>query len=329
MSEIGWVKNLLICFDDIALLLPVYMAGSPEAADPVLAGPLLDMGLLKIIEPEWFVDREVTEQVAEAIIGLITDGAFDGIDTDAKFAELSMSRMGLSGSNEVYEMVKDELTLRGLAQPSRDGLSLPLHPLVRRSYLLLLAQAARHAGKRHGMNLHPITNRSEVWATLGGTLKVGDSLHKGAVVQFDLETVGLDLGDVPLDEVLAFKQEHGEEHGRYMRSLRQFVGELTLAGNSDEQAELYRERAEELSTEAARLKSQVRESFNLPGHVGGFGVGLLGVGWAAVTGDSVGLGLGLGGLGFGLYSLLRQQDHGSVYSYLFSVQQNMPYLERP
>src|SRR6266436_5334405 len=31
------------------------------AADPVLAGPLLDRGLLTILEPETFVDQEVTE----------------------------------------------------------------------------------------------------------------------------------------------------------------------------------------------------------------------------------------------------------------------------
>jgi len=39
VGEADWLKTLLLFFDDIAILLPRYMRGRPELADPVLANP--------------------------------------------------------------------------------------------------------------------------------------------------------------------------------------------------------------------------------------------------------------------------------------------------
>ena len=58
-EESDGLKNLLLFFDGIAILLPRYMAGRPAAADPVLAGPLREQGLLRVLEPETFVDQQV------------------------------------------------------------------------------------------------------------------------------------------------------------------------------------------------------------------------------------------------------------------------------
>ena len=54
----GWVKSLLLFFDDIAILLPDYMRGRHTAADPALAEPLEDRGLLWVLEPSTWVDKE-------------------------------------------------------------------------------------------------------------------------------------------------------------------------------------------------------------------------------------------------------------------------------
>jgi hypothetical protein len=81
MGEADFPKSLLLFFDSIAILLPRYMRGREVAADPVLAGPLTDLGYLKVLEPESFVDQEMTEQLAEAMVALITAGAFDDLET--------------------------------------------------------------------------------------------------------------------------------------------------------------------------------------------------------------------------------------------------------
>src|SRR5207245_3256694 len=93
--EGAWIKSLLLFFDGVAILLPNYMRGVELVADPSLAGPLTERGLLKVLEPEWFVDEELSVRLAEHMVELIVGGAFDQTaKTSGKFAELSMSRMG-------------------------------------------------------------------------------------------------------------------------------------------------------------------------------------------------------------------------------------------
>lgn len=75
--EGGWVKSLLLFFDRIAILLPGYMYGRHTAADPSLAGPLEDLGLLEVLEPNTWVDQSVTEELASVVVDLLTSGAFD------------------------------------------------------------------------------------------------------------------------------------------------------------------------------------------------------------------------------------------------------------
>src|SRR5437660_567559 len=71
-----WVKTLLLFFDGVAILLPRYMRHRPAAADPVLVEPLEERGLLRILEPDTFVDQQVSERLAEITVDLLTGGAF-------------------------------------------------------------------------------------------------------------------------------------------------------------------------------------------------------------------------------------------------------------
>jgi hypothetical protein len=325
MSEGGWVKSLLLCFDKVGVLLPTYMRGRETMADPVLAEPLLDTGRLVIIEPETFVDEELTEQLAEAMVELVTAGAFDDLETRSDFAELSMSRMGFYGDRGLFDMIVDELRGRGLARRSADGVSIPLHPIVRRAYLLLLAQFARHAGSRHALDLHPTTNLRGVGPSLTRLLQADGAPSKGHVVEFDLNVIGVDLEGVPLDEIFDYRRQHHEEHKRYMRNLRQFVGELSMTG-AEERTTLYEERVKELREAAETLVAQVRRAWKVPATAAGFSVGIAGAGWSLAGGDDVGALLSLTGLGAGLYSLLSGSDHGSAYSYLFSIRSDLPYV---
>src|SRR5580700_998686 len=146
--EIDSIKNLLLFFDGVAILLPRYARGREIAADPVLAGPLLERGLLRILEPETFVDQQVTEPLISAVTDLVTGGAFDDLErSQYGYQELSRSRMGWDADVELSEMITDELISRDLARPTEDGVSIPLHPVVRTTFLVLLSQLARDAGR--------------------------------------------------------------------------------------------------------------------------------------------------------------------------------------
>ena len=100
------IKNLLLFFDGIALLVPRYLRDKPERMDPALAVPLREKGLLHIIEPEDQVDAEATKQLAEALGGIISTGALDALaaQPDAAFHELSMSRLGYFGEQEEVQL---------------------------------------------------------------------------------------------------------------------------------------------------------------------------------------------------------------------------------
>jgi hypothetical protein len=93
VGEVDSLKTLLLFFDEIAILLPRYMQGRETAADPVLAGPLHVQGLLRVLEPEVFVDQQMTEELSEVLVELITGDAFDDHETTGYYAELSRSRI--------------------------------------------------------------------------------------------------------------------------------------------------------------------------------------------------------------------------------------------
>jgi hypothetical protein len=117
-NETDKLKNLLLFFDGIAILLPRYMAGRERAADPFLADPLREMGLLTVLEPETFVDQPVTEALVTTLTELITSGAFDKLDHPKDvYQELSHSRFGSYGDPALSKMIIDELARRDLALP--------------------------------------------------------------------------------------------------------------------------------------------------------------------------------------------------------------------
>ena len=70
LRDSGWIKSLLLFFDDIAILLPNYMYGRHIDADPTLTEPLEDRGLLRVLEPGDWIDGEMTGKLAEVVTGL-------------------------------------------------------------------------------------------------------------------------------------------------------------------------------------------------------------------------------------------------------------------
>ena len=169
-QEGGWVKSLLLFFDHVSILLPKYMYGRHEYADPTLVIPLEERGLLQVLDPEGWVDQEMTEQLAEVMVELLTNGAFDDLPGEEHFHELSNSRLGFSADVELAGMLVEELAAKGLARPSEDGVSVPLHPTVRATVLLVLGQLSRPAGARRNLTVHPTTNNPQEIGNLIGTL---------------------------------------------------------------------------------------------------------------------------------------------------------------
>ena len=306
------VKNLLLFFDGVALLVPEYMRGRAESIEPEMATPLLDAGVLHILEPETIVDKPATEKLTEALTNIITSGALDSLATEkTRFHELSYSRLGAFGDIGLAEMILEELKARELARDTEDGASIPMHPMVHSLVLVLLSQILRPYGANVGLTLEPATDRNQLVEALSEILSLPSAPSAGHVVATDLETVGVDLRDVPLDEVMSFRIEHQESYRAYSREVRKFVRDLSLLSEEDRNA-CKSERTEEIEDLARDLKRHSRNAWK---RQASFGLGIAGAAWSAGTSDPIGLIIGGGATLLGRAGSTSKEC--GAYTYIF------------
>ena len=301
-------------FDQVAILLPDYMYGRHQAADPTLVEPLEDRGLLQVLEPKTWVDESMTIDLAEIIVELLTNGAFDNLPAEKYFQDLSRSRMGYGADFELADFLVNELKAKDLARSSEDGVSIPLHPAVRTTILVVLGQLSRAAGSRHGLVIHPTTNNRGAIEDLIATLSREKMPSRGKVIALDLEPVSLNLGSVPLDDVLQFRTERRGAHRAYMRNLQRFMAELSAIDNPEEREALLLERRQEIADTARDIRHSTRRAFRK--NLSSWSLGLAGGAWGLGTGDPLGVALAACGL---IPELFGKPERVTAYSYLFSV----------
>lgn len=308
-----WVKNLLLYFDGIALLVPEYKMHEPEMLDPVVAGSLTAEQLLVKFSADDYVDHDAAVRLGDALLPLLQSGALDKLRKGEAFHSISMSRMGWYGAPDVAERLYDELARRGLARESEDGVSIPIHPIARILILALLSQILKAAGAARGLDLSPATDRADVVGALTDILAVAAREPSvGDVVAFDLETVGVDLSLVPLNEVLDFRSQHLDQHKAYARKIREFLTQISVTPEGD-RSRAFRDRQDEIRQLASDLKSVSRAAWRKPAS---FALTIAGAAWTWSTGDIAG-GL-LAALG-ALTGYDSVSQPGSAYSYLFSA----------
>ena len=314
-GEGDWIKSLLLFFDEVAILLPDYMRGRQRDADPSLAGPLEEQGLLRVLEPNEWIDAEVVEKLAEIMTDLLAEGVFDGLPEADYFAELSQSRIGYGADVDLAEFLVDEFRLRGLARGSEDGVSIPLHPTVRTTILVILGQLARYPGLRRGMAVHPATNLAKAATDLLDALSRESMPSCEGVVRLDLEPVTLDLSTVPLEEVLQLREDQGDAHKAYMHSLQGFLVELGRISDPAERKSVLQERSQEIADLAHDNRRSVGRLVGKS--LASWSMGIAGAVWAFKAGDVLGATLGALGLGSGLVP--GSAGTAGAYSYLFAV----------
>lgn len=319
MNEASWVKSLLLFFDKVAILLPDYMYGRHHIADPSLAQPLEDCGLLEVLEPKSWIDEEMAKILTETVSGLLVNGVFDDLAKAEYFQELSQSRLGFSVDVELAESLVSKLRDKGLAMPSADGVSVPLHPEVRTTILVLLAQLARKAGSKRNMSVHPTTNDEGAINDLVQTLSRERMPSRSSVIALDLQPVSFDMESIPLEDFIQFRAGHKDSHRAYVRDLRGFMAELAEIDSSDDREALLLQRREELADASDDLQASTRKAFgkNLRSML----LGLVGTSCSFATGDAFGLTLGALGLGLNALDIKNGASSDfSAYSYLFRIE---------
>jgi hypothetical protein len=309
-----WIKNLLLFFDGIALLVPEYMKERPELVDPVIATPLRERGLLHVLEPERLIDQAASERLAEAMTNIIASDVLEPLKEDkTAFHELSFSRLGSFGDRGLADMILQELKARNFARDTEDGVSIPMHPMVRMLILVLLAQILRPYGERLGLDLSPATDHTRLVDVLVEVLSLPNTPSSGRVVSFDVTTVGVDLSLEPMEEILRYRDDHKDEYRRYSRAVRQFVRELSAMNERDREG-AFEDRARELEDIARGLRRTGRKAWK---RWASFTLGMCGATWELVSGDVIG-GAIMAGAAAASTQLGKGPEAGA-YSYLFSA----------
>ncbi len=310
-----WVKNLILFFDGVALLVPKYMKNRPEEIDPSIVTGLKEHGLLYFIEPEKAVDKAATERLAITLTDIITSGALDYLAKEkTAFHELSMSRLGYYGDERLANMIFEELKKRNLARDTEDNVSIPMHPMVRSLILVLLAQILRLYGATMKAELSPATDVPRLVEALSELLVSKPAPSSAAVVTFDLNAVSVDLGPVPISEVLHFRKENLKAHRRYCISARKFSQELSRMPEKERRT-AFELRQTELDDIASDLRKKARQAWRKPAS---FGLTLAGAAITAAAGHPIAAALTIGAAAL-RYEGTKTADIG-VYTYLFRAQ---------
>lgn len=320
------LKSFLLFFDGIAVLAGEGFKTEAIERDKVFAGPLADQGLLHVLDAATLVDDQVADALHEVVergleVGFdrsrdrYRESAFgwrDGASAE-DWTEISTSRLGprLTTDNPVLHLLLE----RGLGLRKDEQVFL-LHGWVYDLIVLALQQLIRQPAERLGYALQPVEVTSSTYRLLQdvvGAARAGSELSQATVVAQDLELVAVDLESVSLDEVLAFRDEHGEAYRAYARDLRAFV---RAASDLDERerAEALLDRQEALIDTAYELRRLSRKAWRRP--MASFGLGIAGASVALAAGNLPGAALAAGG---GLLGLKRAADPGTAYAYLYGV----------
>lgn len=313
-----WVKSLALFFDQVALLVPDYMKDRPMRLDPAIAAGLEDAGLLTILSPETLIDQAATERLAGEMASIIANGALDNLPADGQFAELSWSRLGGMGDAGLARMILEELQQRGLARDSEDGVSIPMHPMVRSLILVLLAQILKEGGPRVGLDLCPATDVPEIQRALGELIGATAPAGSADVVEVDLEFVAPDLSAVPMDELLDFRSRYASQYQAYARGLRTVVREL-LGAEPGERESILADRRAALAAAADDLRrGPLRDIASGAAMAVGVLAGIAGI----VEGSEISGALGaLTAAGGGAAAMTREAPE--AFSYLFAMRKQL------
>ena len=226
-----------------------------------------------------------------------------------------MSRLGYMGDEKLADSIFQDLKARGLADDSQDGVSIPMHTIVRSMILVLLAQILRPRGDDMGVTLSPVTDQRTLVDALNEIFLYPDapSPSLGDIVSFDMAMVGVDLGSVPIEEILDFRRQNYSQHRDYSLLVRKFARELSLMPPEERQS-VFEQRQEELDTAASALRKLNRMAWKKPIS---FGISLAGAAWTYHSGNPIGAAITGAGALVGM--LPEKRDEGSVYSYILSA----------
>ncbi len=290
-GSFNWPKSMLLFFEKVAILVPEAEQDVFERSDEAVIAGLREHDVLRVLRPHELVDQNASHRIIQQLR--------DAAERLPESAEpdpgapmlLYLEKLGNGPEAAQVKELANQLHRSGVAKPFVHGQSMIIRPGL--GYLVLdaIAREAARTGQRLGLDLYP--------SRCVGTQRDLFPIHRrvdmcagATVVHTDLEDVGVDLGPVPIEEILDFKRQNADLLDRYRLGLHEFSSRLAETPFADREV-LLRERSESIQATNDELKSAYRDWRKLAA----IGLGLGGVAWTFSTGDPVGGSLALGAAG--------------------------------
>jgi hypothetical protein len=279
----SWFKSLLPFFDGIVLIRrsPSDQLGCLVDSDEV--GELIERELVEVFDVGALTEATVAAAMRDALADGVTRNVLDDIGGDETFYYGQRIYWTLNGPEPSIDMMdmRNELMQQvgvgaAVREPGIEGPKVSVHARVWAPVLTLAPHVLRKGGFARGLDLQPVTDRQLSAVALRRVLELEGMPTAGSSVALELEPVVLDLRDVPIDEVVAFRDEHGESFRAYARALREVVRECGALEPPARDSRLAEHR-ERLADEAHALRRLAR---GFVGHgLPAFGLGIVGAGW--------------------------------------------------
>jgi hypothetical protein len=271
--SIEQIKTLLLFFDQVVLLTLNREHDTSSVIDRQDAEPFLEKNLIRVVDLAEVVDREIASKLKAVLQDATSWQALEPIGREDHFyygrkvyftlngPEPSLETMLLR--NELIKLIGAGTTYRENEHSPQiptyrfngESLSVPVHIRLWAPLLSVLPQILRAGGFKRGVDLQPITNLHQFTSAIKTILQLPGMPSSNFSIFFELEQVALDLSFQPIDEVVRFREEHGQRYRTYKNNLRKFVRELSFL-NGSEGSQLLNERLDKISLTADTLRSQ-------------------------------------------------------------------------
>lgn len=325
-EDLALLKAMLLFFDDVAVFSTSEHRSRPPAIDQRLCAPLLERGLLHLVNPRSVIAPH-TESIVRATLHRAATENEEAWLAAAAAGEWYLDVPRLQGrlagpvpvttsspreprALELFKLLAQEGLLLPDEATEDEWVEIPGNPSVANS---ILAQAVRATARQQGRFIEPVATRRDEARVFSAIVDDAvENVGASDVVMSDLAAVTINLCQVALDDILDFRARHRSELRAYVLALQALVASAPSApGLADRRAALV--------AEAHRLRQlQRRRWTKLEGAVG---LGIIGAAWTLASGDL--LGALIGGAAAGARLLPDGRAPVSAYTYILRPDQEL------
>ncbi|MBS0189676.1 MAG: hypothetical protein JSR52_00870 [Planctomycetes bacterium] len=316
-SSSEWAKAMLLFFDGIGMLVPPQEDRAFEESDEAVIAGMRDANCLRVLRPDELVDQVTAKAVVDSVTRAIEEQDWRGDGINGTLDLLYLDKMGYRASRAPFELMAQQLRERRLAVDWEHGASMAVDRRVGLLTLSVIAAHSRRRGNDLGVRLTPTTDNLK-WGRRQRELREHPAMHSLAqVIQADVDQLAIDVGRVPVNELVDFRRRNIEALDRYRLGVARVARDLDSL-DPEHHVTVLKERADNLQDARRAVERAGRDFWSTAGSLT-FAVG--GIAWTCVTGDLMGAIFGLGELGLELLGAESKPACPAELSYVVSTTQ--------